>query len=963
MGSVMYLTDARRAPGPYNTESLAMSPEEWQRLQQIFLAADETQGPDRVALLDAACAGDADLRRSVERMLAACGTRDFLEDAVGETAHRFTADIQPVRPGDTVGSYRIVRQLGSGGMGDVYLAQRSDELFEKQIAVKLMRAGLDTPELRTRFGTERQILARLEHPNIARLLDGGALDNGLPYVVMEYVEGVPVTEYVRSSALSVRDRVRLFISICEAVEYAHRNLVIHRDIKPANILVTAAGQPKLLDFGIARLVSPDPAVNAASGQTRMAERLMTPEYASPEQLRGSPVTTATDVYSLGVLLYVLLAGQPPYRTDGLSPAQIEKLICEGEPARPGISVDLDHIVAMAMRKDPAARYGSTGRLIDDLRRYLDGYPVEARKGAWTYAASKFVERHRLPVIAAAAFVVVIVGFAIGMAVLANTAENERRGEQQAASFLVNLFQSSNTDDSRGHPLTARELLDHGVSTIDRQLGAQPPLHARLLDTMGKAYESLGVYSASQTLFERSLSIRRTIAGGRTLDVAESLKDLAETLRLNSKFSDAEKAARESLALRESLLGPRHIDVAESLNTLGLLLWQKGDPAAGEPFVRRAIDIRSGLEGADSTGVAVYKSNLAGILRARNDLPGAESLYREVVELRRKKLGEDHPRTALAMNGLALVLYSRGNYAESESLLRKTIELRRKALGENHPDVVSTITSLAMVLQEEAKYKEAEELWRRALDFYLARGGEVSRETAISLNGLGTLEDETGRYKDALALNRRAVNARRQVMGEHSSWYAKSLADTAQVLLDLDQLDLHKKEVDLAPAETLARQAYDIRRAVLGAKHMDTVSSMALLARIAHRGRRLDFAESLYRQALAVDTAILDRDHPQRAELLDALGTLLLDRGKARDAEPLLREALAIRRKRIPGHWATAVTAGHLGACLNAQQRYAEAQPLLVSSAAALEPWRAVRARDAAEAQASLRIGRGSHSLQ
>ncbi len=946
-----------------------MSPERWQRLLEIFWDADKKQGDDRARLLDESCAGDTDLRRSVESMLAAGDTFDFLHAAVGDAVTGLSLAIQPVRTGETVGAYRIVRRLGSGGMADVYLAQRSDEQFEKQVAIKFMRAGLDTPELRSRFRAERQILARLEHPNIARLLDGGALSNGLPYVAMEYVEGVPVTDYVRDRGLTVRQRVELFLSICEAVEYAHRNLVVHRDIKPANILVTAEGQPKLLDFGIARLTSPDESADTAA-VTRMGERLMTPEFASPEQLRGKPVTTATDVYSLGVLLYILLAGRLPYLTEGLSPGQVEALICDQEPERPGaavlaaglpantarrlhreISGDLDQIVAFAMRKDPAARYGSAGHLIEDLRRYLDGYPVAARKGAWTYAASKFVHRHRLAVIAAAAFVVVIIGFAIGMAVLArkirierDTAESERRAEQQVSGFLVNLFQSFNTDVSRGHPMTARELLDQGVATVDRDLGGQPQLQARLLNTLGEVYESLGIYTTSEPLLAKALAIRRTLAGGHTLAVAESLKNLAETLRYRSKFTEAEAAARESLQIRQSLLGSEHIDVAESLNTLGLLLWQKGDPAAAEPFVQQAIATRTRLEGADSLGVAVYRSNLGGILRARNDFAGAESNYREVVALRREKLG-DHPRTAVAMNGLALVLLSRANYAESETLLRQTTELRRKLLGENHPDVFSTITALAAVLQEQGKYPEAEDLWKKALAFYSGRSGETSRETAVSLNGLGTLDEETGRYREALSLNRRALDARRLTFGERSSWYAKSLADTAQVLLD---------EGDLAQAGPLATQSFEIRRQILGPANMDTASSMLLEGRIAERQRDFRGAESLYRQALETDTAVLDRVHPRRAELLYALGALLLEQGKPSDAEPLLREALAIRQSKIPGHWAASATASLLGVCLMAQQRYQEAGPLLIESAARLEEWRNTRPREAAEAQANLR---------
>jgi eukaryotic-like serine/threonine-protein kinase len=946
-----------------------MSPERWNRLQEIFLEAGEKQGAERVELLDRACAGDEDLRRSIERMLAAPeGAGDFLMAAVGRAAGGLMAAAQPVEAGQTVGPYRIVRQLSQGGMGAVYLARRADEQFEKQIAIKLIRAGLDTPELRNRFLSERQILARLEHPNIARLLDGGALENGLPYVAMEYVEGVPVTEYVQANKLTIRQCVRLFLAICEAVEYAHRNLVVHRDIKPANILVNREGSAKLLDFGIARLVSSDGAASAPA--TRMAERLMTPEFASPEQIRGEAVTTATDIYSLGVLLYILMAGQPPYRTEGLSAVQIERLVCEREPERPSVAAlsadspagaarrlsreiagDLDQIVAVAIRKDPRARYGSVGQLMDDLHRYLKGYPVEARKGAWTYAASKFVRRHRGAVAAVAALMLVIVGFAVTMAVLErrirlerDTAERERRAEQQVSDFLVKLFQSSNTDDSRGHPLTARELLDQGVQSVDRELGKQPDVHARLLDTMGRAYESLGFYLLSEPLFERALEIRRKLDGGHTLAVAETLKDLAETLRLRSKFSEAETAARESLSLRRELLGRDDVAIAESLNTVGLLLWQKGDPAAAEPFIRQALGMRTRLEGPDSIGDAVYMSNLGGVLRARNDLGGSEALYRRVVELRRRKLGE-HPRTALAMNGLALVLLSRGKYQESEALLRQTLDLRRKLLGDNHPDVPSTMSDLGAVLTEEAKYGEAEELARKTLEFFLARHGENSREGGISLSLVGSIDLATGRYAEALTFNRRALEARRQVLGEHSSWYAKSLADTAETLMEAG---------DLTSAETAAQQALEIRRQVLGPRHVDTAASAVLLGRVARRRGNFADAEALFREALATDTAILDHDHPARAVVLAELGALLIERGQASAAEPLVRDALAIRRQRLPAaHWAIPATENLLGACLTAEGRYTEAGPLLEEATEGLENWRQARPREAAAARANL----------
>jgi eukaryotic-like serine/threonine-protein kinase len=942
-----------------------MEPDLWRRVQQILEDTEGKQAPERAAVLDKACGEDTELRRSVEKIFASLDmTDDFLGIAVGQAASVLMDSIQsPAKPGQSLGPYRILRQLGAGGMGSVYLAERADDQYHKLVAIKLINTA-SGPDSATelRFRTERQILAQLEHPNIARLLDGGASESGSPYVVMEYIEGVPVGEYVRSKDLPIAERIGLFLSICNAVAYAHRNLVVHRDIKPSNILVTAEGVPKLLDFGIAKLLSVEPA-QGSGGHTRSTQWLMTPDFASPEQIRGETVTTATDIYSLGVLLYVLLAGRAPYRTEGRSPAEIERLISAQDCERPSSAVadarlkrelsgDLDQIVAMAMRSDPAARYGSVGTLMEDLQRYLDGYPVAARKGVWTYIISKFVRRHRVAVLVGGMLIVLILAFGVSMAALArkiqferDASERERRTEQQVSQFLVKLFESSNTDQSGGHLPTARDLLDHGVASVDKDLGAQPELHARMLEVMGLAYESLGVYEESEPLLERSLAIRKTLGGGRTLVTAESLKDLSETLRLRSKYAEAEKAARESLSIRSAILGTENIDAAESLNTIGLILWQKGDPASAEPFVRQALAIRTRLEGSDSIGAAVYMSNLAGIRRTRNDLSEAETLYRKVVDLRSRKLGLDHPRTAISLNGLALVLLARGSYNESEDLMRQILASRRRVLGESHPDVFTTQNDLAQVLLRQAKYDEARDISQKLLAAEIAIDGEATHRAAFCLNVLGDVEEETGRYQEALAHNRRSLETRRKVFGERSTWYARSLADTAQVLLD---------RADLKQAETLAQESLRIRRDVLGPKHMETASASLLLGHIEQAAHRLNAAESLYRDALAVDAAVLDQNHPARADALNLLGGLLIERGRPREAEPLLREALLIRRARLaPNHWATASTASLLGACLTALQGYEEAGQLLTESANALDRWRAVRRRDWSEARAKL----------
>src|SRR5215210_2267496 len=395
---------------------ITMDREAWERVKEIFAAARELPAAARPDFLTEACAGDPAVRREVESLLAAqsgIGESFLAEPAAGEAfrliEHRGTEEWI----GRRIGAYRVLAELGSGGMGTVFLAARADAEFERQVAIKVIRRGLDRAEIVSRFRQERQILAGLDHPNIARLLDGGATEEGLPYLVMERVEGVPIDRYSAEASLDLPGKLGLFLKICAAVQYAHRNLIVHRDLKPSNILVTREGEPKLLDFGIAKFLEPGP----AEGLTISGERLLTPDYASPEQVLGEPITTSSDVYSLGVLLYQVLCGRPPYRIAGRTPQELERVVCEEEPLPPSRTLsrgsdteklreqlrgDLDNIVLKALAKEPARRYASVEHLSEDLERYLTGRPVLARSGGWWYRSGKLLRRHRLAAAAAGA---------------------------------------------------------------------------------------------------------------------------------------------------------------------------------------------------------------------------------------------------------------------------------------------------------------------------------------------------------------------------------------------------------------------------------------------------------------------------------------------------------------------------------------------------------------------------------
>jgi serine/threonine protein kinase len=461
---------------------------DWIRLQEIFNAAVELHGDERSNYLDRACAETADMRHRVESLIASFEAETKLGELVGAAASQ-TLDVALPTLGGRIGPYRITAILGRGGMGVVYRATRDDAEYEKDVAVKVAAINLLTSDFRQRFLSERQILANLDHPHIARLLDGGTTSEGLPFVVMEYVPGKPIDVYCADAGLDRRSRVRLMVAVAGAVDYAHRHLVVHRDLKPDNILVTAAGEPKLLDFGIAKALDLE-AKGFAGVQTIDGTRLMTPDYASPEQVRGQAITTATDTYQLGILLYQLLTGSRPFKPTA-SMGELERAICESVPPKPRLDSDLDRILLHALEKEPSRRYASAGALQDDLERYLNGYAVRARPPSWSYLTAKFARRHRLGVAAASLFLLLLTSFAVGMAIFARRASQQARIANDTTAFLLGLFEANDPEQGRGDEITARELLDKGANHLNDSADRDPVVQVRLLDSMGTIYNALG----------------------------------------------------------------------------------------------------------------------------------------------------------------------------------------------------------------------------------------------------------------------------------------------------------------------------------------------------------------------------------------------------------------------------------------------------------------------------------------
>jgi serine/threonine-protein kinase len=909
----------------------------WLRIEYLFYAALELED-GREAFLDEACGGDAELRNEVESLLRSSGqTMGFLQEPVRKAAQQIGAEEELA--GKRIGAYQLLRVVGEGGMGKVYLAARADDLYRKEVAIKTVQGGLgQNRAMMLRFRSERQILANLDHPNIARLLDGGVTEDGLPYLVMEYVDGTRLDHYCKITQLPTEQRLQLFCTVCAAVEYAHKHLVIHRDIKPANILVTAEGVPKLLDFGIAKLLDPELGDLA---QTRTTERMMTPEYASPEQIRGDQVTTSTDVYALGVLLYELLAGKRPFRLDTTSPFEQARIICEQEPPPPSVAIaanaeltapdaarklrgDLDNIVLMAMRKEPARRYVSVAELANDVRAYLNGYPVHARTATWKYRSGKFVRRHRAAVAATVVVAFALVGFSIGMGLLAKRATRERLAAQRESQFLEGIFEAATPDTARGQQITARELLDQGAKRVDHELAGDPQLQGTMLFNIGRAYLSLGLYDQAEPMLERAYSLRKRSLGENNADTADALFGLARSIRLQNQYQKAEPLFRQALALRERNLGEYNFGIGEALSALGECFYWENRDSEAEPLLRRALALDR-AQNNDSDA----RNYLALVLERKGEYPEALQLLREQVEFDRQHVGADSPNFAISLHNLAGASIDEGDIAGAEKTERQVVDLQRRILGNHHPDLSYSLNNLGFLLLENGNWAAAEPVLRENLDLVRASMGENNIRFGGALNNWGRVLQEKGDFDQSEVVFKHALQTITQATGAQGWYVAKVLANLG--LLQFDR-------GDYAGAERYARQALDMDRKLGGDQNPQAAAALIDLAEDrAFQGDPAS-AEPMLRQALAIRQKEFSPGHPNVIAAEVRLGEVLTADGKAAEAEPLLRTALTSAQSApfplLP--WQIAEAQSALGVCLTALNRTSEAEPLLESSAADLQ---------------------------
>jgi len=785
---------------------LDLSPERWKRISALIDAALELPADQRSSYLERACPFDPELLAQVETLLKASEQAgSFLEKPGGALAESLLRKMQEKEDqdadsliGQVVGHWRLMRRLGQGGMGIVYLAQRMGGEFSQNAALKLIRHGMDSKEVLARFETERQALGLMDHPAIAKIYDAGSTPDGRPFFAMEHVSGIPITEHCDRHALAIDERLDLFMQVCEGVQHAHQKAVIHRDLKPSNVLVGLQdGRPivKIIDFGIAKAVARR--LTERTLYTEIGMMLGTPAYMSPEQagMTGEDVDTRSDVYSLGVILYELLVGAPPFDPEEMRRAgfdEIRRRIREQEPPRPSARLetlrdrsiesarlratdpkalrrelrgDLDWITMHAIEKDRARRYGSPAELAEDIGRHLRHEPVLAHAPSTSYRARKFVRRHRLGVAAtavmAAGLAAGLVGSAVGL-VRARRAEALALREAQAkgtvADFLKDLFKVSSPGESRGNSITARELLDKAAGTIDARLSDQPDIQAELDSIMGEVYLNLGLYAPAESLCEKALDIRKHVLGPEHPDTLASMTLLGRIRLEKGRYADAESLLAETLQIGTRSLGLDHPIVRQTMGLLAGVYWRQRRNSEAETLYGQELEIENRLLGPDHGDTIGTKMNLANVYSAQGRYVEAERLQRQGLESFTRLLGPEHDKSVTAMLVLANNLDDLGRAPEAERLLVEALAIRKRVLGPEHPGTLLVMGNLANLYLTEKRLPEAERLQLESFETEKRVLGPRHPQTIWTMYNLACTASLLGERAKAMGWLRQAIEA-------------------------------------------------------------------------------------------------------------------------------------------------------------------------------------------------------------
>jgi len=761
-----------------------------------------------------------------------CGSDTaLLKEALGQLATRAHAwwdwnleseivDDANFKPSySAVGSYNIISVIGEGGMGQVLLAERADNQFKQRVAIKLLRRGVNSYQLQTRLKLERQILATLEHPYIANLLDGGTTPEGTPYIVMEYVDGVPINSYCDHHRLTIDQRLRLFQKVCEAVQCAHQHLIVHRDLKPSNILVTTDGTPKLLDFGIAKLLDAHSFTQTVA-MTHVDFRLMTPDHASPEQVRGEAITTASDIYVLGVLLYGLLTGRRPFEIKQTRLAELERAICDS-PAIPmdmglyevvnekdkeivqrlceerltspgklrrDLSSDLSAIVMTALRKEPHRRYSSVEQFSADIDRYLSNQPVTARKDTWLYRTRKLIQRNTTASILSAVVALSLLAFAVTTAIQSRRIEREEIRAEQVSKFMIEMFQKADPSHSRGNEIKVREMLDVGAKRILNGLSDQPDVRASLLTAMGDVYEGLGDYEQAKSLLTTALQLRTSVSGNEHPEVAKIERLLGKTLIEQGAITQAEPLLQHSLALRRSLNLKDDAELAASITEMAFLRHKQQRYKEAITLYEEGLRLLEQSPIQHDAQLAELKGGLAQAHILLGNYAQAQIELESSLKLYRSSLGNDHPEVAFAIQNLAYTLEAQDKLEPANALYEESISLYSKVFGNNHPETIKAKVNYGDFLRKLKHFEKAESILKNAIDLQEKALGNNHPSVGYAHRYLGLVYRDKNQLAEAEHEFRTALDIYSKSLPADHTFVGAARSSLGLVLLTTNRLD-------------------------------------------------------------------------------------------------------------------------------------------------------------------------------
>jgi serine/threonine protein kinase len=883
----------------------------WPRIKEIVGAALEKDLSERSAFLDQACSMNEPLRQEIDSLLAAYEKAGGFSGGAWETI-----PVERASPSQRIGPYRLIRELGVGGMGQVWLAEQVSPVV-RQCALKLIRSGLYDDDMARRFQMERQSLALMEHPAVAKVFDAGTTAAGQPYFVMEYVDGLPINVYCDRKKLGIHERLRLFTEVCEGVQHAHQKAIIHRDIKPSNILVIDVDgkpKPRIIDFGLAK-ASTSRADNDMLF-TRLGAVMGTPGYMSPEQADPEvrDIDTRSDVYSLGVVFYELLTGSLPFSAVRSKVQYLDEMmrqLREETPQRPSTKVitdrdsateraadratepaalarllrgDLDWISMKALEKERDRRYASPSEFGRDIERFLDNQPILARPATFEYRLRKYVRRHRLAVGIGVAAAALAAAFAVTQAVQIRRITHERDRADRITDFMTNIFKVSDPSEARGNTITAREILDKSSRQIESELGQDAETRTQLMQVMALTYANLGLYSQAHGLAQRALDIRQSTLGTNDPKTLESRTQMGLVLYREGRDQDAEKLLRDTIDLEKRRLGPENAVTLDSKDTLANVLEREGRYKEAEKLEREVLPIKLSKYGPEAPQTLRSMNNLASTLRMETRYAESEEKFRQLLAIQKRVLGPTHPMTLGAMHDLANTLQDAGRNDEAEAIYREALSLDQHVLGPDHPETAGTMITLANDIRgDDRRYAEAEALYRKALQIELKVAGPENDNTTRAEEGLANLLSAERHYPEAQNLLSQVLSIRGRLLGPDHT-------DTLITEYNLSEIYFH--EGRLGDSEELMRKTLNAQTRVLGPEDPDTLASMAFLARILNAEERPEEAEKLARKAFLAQLRILGPQNSDTHMSLHYLGDALAKTHRYAEAADLYNQTIA-----------------------------------------------------------------------